>query len=110
MKELAKIDSRNYGIDLLRIVSMFFIVLLHSFGHGGLLNGLDMNSTQYKAVYFFEISSHMTFFDKKLLLNKSAIELITIPAPVSKIISGLPPVLYVTTGVPHAIASKFTVG
>lgn len=58
MKELAKIDSRNYGIDLLRIVSMFFIVLLHSFGHGGLLNGLDTNSTQYKAVYFFEISAY----------------------------------------------------
>lgn len=58
MKELAKIDSRNYGIDLLRIVSMFFIVLLHSFGHGGLLDGLDVNSTQYKAVYFFEISAY----------------------------------------------------
>ena len=29
--------TRNYGIDLLRIVSMFMVVLLHTLGQGGIL-------------------------------------------------------------------------
>ncbi len=27
--------NRNYGIDALRIISMFMVVILHSLGHGG---------------------------------------------------------------------------
>ena len=30
-------DSRNYGIDLLRLVAVFYIVVLHAVGRGGLL-------------------------------------------------------------------------
>lgn len=47
--------ERNYGIDLLRIVSMFFIVILHSLGQGGILNNALLNSNQYKISWFMEI-------------------------------------------------------
>jgi len=48
-------DKRNYGIDLLRIVAMFFIVILHSLGQGGLLSNLSLTSFQYKSVWLLEI-------------------------------------------------------
>ena len=31
---------RNYGIDLLRIVAMFMVLLLHVLGQGGILKNL----------------------------------------------------------------------
>ena len=31
------IRERNYGIDLLRLVSMFMVVILHVLGAGGIL-------------------------------------------------------------------------
>ena len=33
--------SRNYGVDLLRIISMLGVVMIHILGHGGLLEGAD---------------------------------------------------------------------
>ena len=30
-------DNRNYGIDLLRIIAMFMVVLLHVLGPSGIL-------------------------------------------------------------------------
>ncbi len=30
-------DNRNYGIDALRLLSMFFVTILHTLGHGGVL-------------------------------------------------------------------------
>lgn len=36
-------SERNYGIDLLKIVSMFMVVILHILGHGGVLeSALDL--------------------------------------------------------------------
>ena len=32
-----RLDKRNYGIDLLRLVSMFLIVVLHSLSRGALV-------------------------------------------------------------------------
>ncbi len=52
------LNTRNYGIDLLRIISMFFIVILHSLGHGGLLNATTAGSAQYKFVWFIEVISY----------------------------------------------------
>ena len=46
--------SRNYGIDLLRIVSMIGVVFLHVLGHGGLLY-LDQSPVEFSMVWFFEI-------------------------------------------------------
>lgn len=31
--------TRNYGIDLLKILAMFMITILHTQGHGGILWG-----------------------------------------------------------------------
>ena len=38
---LSSMEERNYGIDLLRIVSMMMVVLLHVLGQGGILDGSD---------------------------------------------------------------------
>ena len=51
-------DNRNYGIDFLKILSMFFIVILHSLGHGGLLNHVSASSIQYKFVWIIEIIAY----------------------------------------------------
>lgn len=48
-------DTRNYGIDLLRVVSMFFVIILHSLGQGGVLRNTIIGSTQYKAAWLLEI-------------------------------------------------------
>lgn len=48
------ISRRNYGIDLLRIVSMFMIVMLHSMGHGGLLKGTAPRSANYAVAWLLE--------------------------------------------------------
>ena len=38
-------DKRNYGIDLLRIVSMFMVVLIHVLGHGNSILNATMGLT-----------------------------------------------------------------
>jgi len=55
--ELLK-NERNYGIDLLRIVSMSFVVILHCLGQGGILSNAIINSTQYKFSWFIEICAY----------------------------------------------------
>ena len=47
-------QSRNYGIDLLRIVAMFMIVLLHLLGRGGLLSSLNHSSGKFYIAWFIE--------------------------------------------------------
>ena len=47
-------EKRNYGIDLLRIVSMFFIIILHCLGQGGILRNAILDSNQYKMAWFIE--------------------------------------------------------
>lgn len=46
--------NRNYGIDLLRIVSMQMIVVLHVLGCGGILENLPLFSTKYNVAYLLE--------------------------------------------------------
>lgn len=38
-----RLDKRNYGIDLLRLVSMFLIVVLHSLSRGALVGVAPFN-------------------------------------------------------------------
>lgn len=57
LKEVSKLE-RNYGIDVLRILAMFFVVILHSLGHGGVLNNVIVGSLQYKFVWFMEIFAY----------------------------------------------------
>lgn len=48
-------NKRNYGIDILRIIAMTYVVILHCLGHGG---GIMFSSTvlrDYKISRFLEI-------------------------------------------------------
>ena len=54
VKKMKKQD-RNYGIDLLRILSMVFVIVLHSLGQGGILSASVSQSSQYKAAWLLEI-------------------------------------------------------
>ena len=51
-------NKRNYGIDFLRILAMFFVVILHSLGKGGLLDNTVVDSPQYKLVWFMEVCAY----------------------------------------------------
>lgn len=50
--------ERNYGIDFLRILSMFMIVLLHTLGNGGVLYSAEPLSLHYWVCWFLEIASY----------------------------------------------------
>ena len=52
-----EIKERNYGIDLLRIVTMFMIVNLHVFWYGGILRSENLYflSAKYNIVWILEI-------------------------------------------------------
>lgn len=48
--------NRNYGIDALRLTSMFFVVILHILGQGGILKNTD--GTAYNAAWLLEIVAY----------------------------------------------------
>ena len=49
-----KQKERNYGIDLLRIVSMFMICIMHVLGTGGVLENTTQFSLNYEVAWFVE--------------------------------------------------------
>ena len=53
-----KKQDRNFGIDLLRIIAMIFVVVLHSLGQGGIIRTSFVNSDQYKAAWLLEIIAY----------------------------------------------------
>ncbi len=50
-----KPSERNHGIDLLRIISMVYVIILHTLGLGGILDSLQPGTTQYTVYEFLEI-------------------------------------------------------
>lgn len=52
------INSRNRGIDLLRIVLIFMVCILHTLGHGGILNNCVAGSIEYYVYWLLEIVSY----------------------------------------------------
>ncbi len=56
--EKMQMQQRNYGIDLLKILSMFMVVVLHVLGKGGPLYGTVKGSAQYWSVWFLEIAAY----------------------------------------------------
>lgn len=50
--------SRNYGIDLLRIVSMIMIPLLHILGHGGVLESTTPLTVQNESLWLIETAAY----------------------------------------------------
>lgn len=51
-------SGRHYGIDLMRILSMFYVVVLHTLGHGGVLDAAAEGSPQYMTAWFLEMSAY----------------------------------------------------
>ena len=47
--------ERNYGIDLLKIVSMFMVVVLHVLRHGGILENVPILSINDTVAWVMEI-------------------------------------------------------
>lgn len=52
---MESIKQRSYGLDLLRILSMFLVVILHLLGAGGVLSRLVPGSIRYVAVWGLEL-------------------------------------------------------
>lgn len=55
---MEKETKRNYGIDLLRVLSMLYVVIVHVVGYGGILDGAREWSRQYQfgwAMYLWTI-------------------------------------------------------
>ena len=50
--------KRNYGVDFLRILSMFMVVVLHVLGNGGVLAAAEPNSLKYWMAWLLEISCY----------------------------------------------------
>ncbi len=48
-------DSRNYGIDLLRLVLMFMVCVLHTLGQGGILAACTKGTLEYNIYWLLEI-------------------------------------------------------
>lgn len=48
-------SKRNYGIDLLKIISMYMIAILHVLGKGGVLFSLEELSLEYNLAWLLEI-------------------------------------------------------
>ena len=55
MKKFSQ-TTRNYGIDLLKIVSMLMVIILHILGHGGMLKKVPFLSAKYEMLWLLEIS------------------------------------------------------
>ena len=51
-----KAANREYGIDLLRILSMLMVVILHTLGNGGVLNNVKAGSVNYYVAWLMEIA------------------------------------------------------
>ena len=51
-------QERNYGIDLLKIISMYMVVQLHVLGCGGILGNCEKFSFNYYVAWFLEISAY----------------------------------------------------
>ncbi len=55
MKGPTSSQNRNYGIDLLKGLSMLFVVVLHTMGHGGILGAATPKTGMYIAAWGLEI-------------------------------------------------------
>jgi len=50
--------TRNYGVDILKMLSMFMVVILHTLGNGGVLNSTEKNSLNFGVAYFMETAAY----------------------------------------------------
>lgn len=52
------INHHNYGIDLLRMLSMYMVCMLHTLGRGGIITGTTSDPVKYHIAWFFEIAAY----------------------------------------------------
>ena len=50
-----KSGERNYGVDLLRIVAMLYVVILHVIGPGGIVEAAAIGSAHYQVAWVLEV-------------------------------------------------------
>ena len=50
-------SARNYGLDSLRLLSMFMVTLLHVLGQGGVLKSTTPLSINYEVAWLLEIAA-----------------------------------------------------
>ena len=50
--------DRNYGIDLLRMVSMYMVIILHVLSFGGVISSVPVLSVKYDVAWFLEMASY----------------------------------------------------
>lgn len=50
--------ERNSGVDMLRIIATFMVLILHILGQGGLLAALPSYSIRYKAAWLIEVACY----------------------------------------------------
>lgn len=51
-------NTRNYGIDLLRLILMFMVCMLHILGQGGVLNASSAGTLGHKIFWLLEVLSY----------------------------------------------------
>ena len=51
-------QERNYGIDLLRIVAIYMILILHILGQGGVLKNIWIEADCYEAAWTMELMAY----------------------------------------------------
>jgi surface polysaccharide O-acyltransferase-like enzyme len=60
MKTKTLVFNRNFGLELLRIISMLMIVTLHYLGHGNVLETVDIFSFNYYIAWFIQSLSYVS--------------------------------------------------
>lgn len=50
-------SNRNYGIDFLRLISMFYVVMLHTLRQGGISYGLEEGTVEYIVNWVLQINA-----------------------------------------------------
>lgn len=58
MMNVNQCNSRNYGIDILRILSMYMAVCLHILGQGGIISNLEALSLKSEIAWFLETCAY----------------------------------------------------
>lgn len=47
-------EERNYGVDILKILTMFMIVMWHIIGHGGIIKNVQIFTVHYSLIWIIE--------------------------------------------------------
>ena len=73
-------DTRNYGLDILKILSMVYVVILHALGQGGMMNKGSLGMQFASMALFFVttpavnifalVTGYVSYTDKKKPLNR----------------------------------------